>query len=412
MTPVRFPGWIVVGAAFSVLFLAYGLQFSYGLFVTGMADELGLSRAETALPYSVYVFGYMLLSLVTGPATDRHGPRVVITVGAVLLGLGWGLSALVSAGWQLYLTLGAVAAVGMSVTWVPCNGTVARWFVRRRGAAAGIASSGTSFGNFLVPPLAAMMIAAWGWRTALCALAAGCAVAMALAARFMFRDPESLGFAPDGDATPLTPVLVGGLTLQEAVRTEAFVLLTLIYVLTWLAVFVPFVHAVPLAEDLGFSKVEGASILSAIGIGGVFGRISAGFLLDRYGARATLVTIFALQIASFCGFVGASTLALLWLAAALFGFAYGGGVTSLAPLCSTLFGRAHVAAIVGTLFAITALPSALGPWLAGWLYDLTGGYRLVMLLSAAANVLALLLSLRLATAMRALPAAPVVHPAP
>lgn len=403
VTPQRFPGWQVVGGAFSVLFLAYGLQFSYGLFVTGMARDLGLTRAETALPFSVYVFVYMLLSLATGPATDRHGPRLVITVGAALLGLGWGVSALVTAGWQLYVTLGAIAALGMSVSWVPCNATVARWFVRRRGMAAGIASSGTSVGNFLVPLLAAAMISAWGWRTALAVLAAGCAVAMMIAATFMHRDPESMGYAPDGDAVPDALPAVGGMTLQEASRTEAFMLVAAIYVLTWLAVFVPFVHAVAMAEDLGFDKVQGASVLGAIGIGGVLGRISAGALLDRQGPLTTLLAIFALQTLSFLAFVGATTLPFLWLAAGLFGFAYGGGVTTLAPLCSTLFGRAHVAAIVGTLFAITALPSALGPWLAGWLFDLSGSYRSVMLLSAGVNALALVLSLLLGRAMRQLP---------
>lgn len=403
MNPPRFAGWTVVAAAFSILFLAYGLQFSYGLFVTPMAAELGLSRAETSLPYSVYVFGYMTLSLVTGPATDRHGPRIVIALGAALLALGWGLSALVTAGWQLYVTLGAIAALGMSVTWVPCNATVARWFVRRRGTAVGLASSGTSVGNFCVPPLAALMIAEWGWRTALAVLAVVCAGLMMVAARHMRRDPESVGMQPDGAPTPPVATPVSGMSLTRAVRTEAFVLLTTVYVLTWLAVFVPFVHAVPMAEELGFSKVEGASVLSAIGIGGVIGRLGAGLLLDRAGSMVTLALIFALQVASFIAFVGATTLPLLWLAAAAFGLAYGGGVTVLAPICSLCFGRAHVAAIVGTLFALTALPSALGPWLAGWLYDVTGGYRTVLLLSAAANVLALLLSLLLGRAMRALP---------
>lgn len=404
MIAPRFDGWRVVAAAFAVLFLAYGLQFSYGLFVTPMAAELGLSRADTALPYSVYVFGYMLLSLVTGPATDRHGPRIVIAIGAGLLGLGWGLCAFVAAGWQMYVTLGAIAALGMSVTWVPCNATVARWFLRRRGTAVGLASAGTSAGNFCVPPLAALLIGEFGWRTALLALSVGCAGLMLVAAHFMRRDPESVGQQPDGDPRPPVAAAAVGLTLKQALRTEAFVLLTTMYVLTWLAVFVPFVHGVAMAEDLGFSKLEGASVLSAIGIGGVVGRLGAGLLLDRAGAETTLLAIFGLQVASFLAFVAASTLPLLWLAAALFGLAYGGGVTVLAPICSQIFGRAHVAAIVGTLFALTALPSALGPWLAGWLFDVTGGYRAMLWLAVATNVVALLLSLLLGRAVQALAA--------
>ncbi len=405
MSPTHFAGWRIVAAAFAVLFFAYGLQFSYGLFVTPMAAELGLTRAETALPYSVYVFGYMLLSLVTGPATDRHGPRAVIAIGAALLGVGWGLCAFVGAGWQMYLTLGAVAALGMSVTWVPCNATVARWFVRRRGTAVGLASAGTSAGNFCVPPLVAVGIAAYGWRPALVLLSAACACLMAFAARYMRRDPESSGLLPDGGPLPAPDVAGSGLTLREALRTRTFLLLTAIYVLTWLPVFVPFVHGVALTEDLGFSKLEGAGVLGAIGFGGVLGRLGAGALLDHSGVRTTLSAIFGLQIASFLGFIAAGTLPSLRLAAACFGLAYGGGVTVLAPVCSQFFGRAHVATIVGTLFAVTGLPCALGPWIAGWLFDLTGSYRIPLLLGAASNALALLASLLLAPAKRPLPAA-------
>ncbi len=391
-----FAGWYVAAGAFAVLFLAYGLQFSYGLFATGMAQELGWSRAETSLPYALYVLCYMLLSVYTGRATDRLGPRVVITLGAALLGLGWGASALVGERWQLVATLGVVAALGMSVTWVPCNATVARWFVRRRGLAVGLASSGTSVGNFLVPPIAAALIEAFGWRVALAVLAGSCAALMMLAAGWMRRDPESCGLAPDGDPLPATPAAPAGLTLAEAAHGPSFRLLTAIYMLTWLAVFIPFVHGVALAEDLGFTKTEAASVLSAIGLGGVLGRLLSGALLDRLGHFRTLYVIFALQAGSFVLFASAGALAALWLAAALFGYAYGGGVTALAPLCSTLFGRAHVGAIVGAIFALTALPSALGPWLAGWLHDATGGYGPALWFGAGLNLAALLLTVPLA----------------
>jgi len=158
----------------------------------------------------------------------------------------------------------------------------------------------------------------------------------------------------------------------------------------------PFVHAVAMAEDMGYSKSAAASVLSAIGIGGVLGRLSSGALLDHLGHFPTLAAIFALQVGSFVLFAGATTLPLLWLAAALFGFAYGGGVTALAPLCSSLYGRAHVASIVGAIFAITAVPSAAGPWLAGWLYDVTGGYGPALWFAAGLNVIALVLTLALA----------------
>lgn len=394
LPPARvFYGWVVIAAAFSVLFLSYGLQFSYGVFVTGMASELGWSRADTALPYCLYVFGYSVMSAVTGRATDRYGPRAVITTGAVLLGAGWGLSALVTARWQINLTLGVLAALGMSVAWVPCNATVARWFTRRRGFAVALASSGTSFGNFLVPALAAMAVAAAGWRVTLGSLALLSAVLMLVAARYMVRDPETLRLWPDGDATPPSAAaLAYGSTVREVIWTEPFLMLIAIYLLTWLAVFVPFVHAAAYAEDLGLNKVAAASVISAIGIGGVCGRLMCGLASDRLGHLPTLVAIFALQGAAFLAFAAADGLYLLWAAAVLFGCGYGGGVTVLAPLCADLFGRAHVASVVGAIFAIAASPAAVGPWVAGWIYDSTGSYAAAFEWSAALNVVAMLLA--------------------
>jgi MFS family permease len=388
-----FRGWLVVAAAFSVLFLSYGIQFSYGVFVSGMAADLGWSRAQTALPYSIYVFAYSALSAATGRATDRFGPRPVIATGAVLLGSGWGASALVEQPWQLNLTLGVIAAFGMSVVWVPCNATVSRWFTRRRGTAVAIASSGGSLGNLIVPTLAAALVTWWGWRVTLAAIALFSAAFMLLAARYMIRDPESVGLCPDGEQPELSKVAASpGQRLDEVCWTVPFLLLVAIYFLTWVPVFVPFVHVAAYAEDLGLSKLAAGSVISAIGIGGVVGRLFSGAVSDHVGRLPSLVGIFALQAIAFVAFAAAHGIGLLWLAAVTFGFSYGGGVTLLPPLCGDLFGRAHVAAIVGVIFALAGSPAAIGPYVAGWLFDLTGRYGAAFLCSAALNVGALALT--------------------
>lgn len=404
--PGLFYGWVVVGAAFAVLFLAYGLQFSYGVFVMGLADELGWSRADTVLPYSLYVFVYSALSAATGRATDRWGPRQVITLGALLLGLGWGASALVHQPWQLCLTLGVVAALGMSVAWVPCNATVARWFTRRRGAAVAVASTGGSLGNLLVPPLAGWLMATWGWRPTLGGIATFAALAMLLAARYMVRDPETLGLNPDGDAPgesgpEATPALVTTPAPPGRLHRDAsFLLVVATYFCTWLVIFVPFVHLPSYAGDLGLGAAAGASLLGVIGLGGVVGRLSAGVVSDYVGRFPALFATFALQAASFVGFALADGLAGLWLAALAFGFSYGGGVTLLPPLCGDLFGRARVASVVGTVFAVAGAPAAFGPWVTGLLYDNTGGYAGAFLGAAALNALSFALTVVLATVTR------------
>jgi MFS family permease len=388
-----FRGWQVVAAALSVLFLSYGLQFSYGVFVSGMAAELGWSRAKTALPYSIYVFAYSALSAATGRATDHFGPRPVIATGAVLLGIGWGTSALVEQPWQLNLTLGVIAALGMSVAFVPCNATVSRWFTRRRGTAVAIASSGGSLGNLIVPTLAAALVTWWGWRMTLAAIALFSAAMMLLAARYMVRDPESVGLWPDGERpVPSAVVASPGQSLDEVCWTAPFLLLIAIYFLTWVPVFVPFVHAAAYAEDLGLSKLAAGSVISAIGIGGVVGRLSSGVVSDRIGRLPSLLGIFALQAIAFVAFAAAQGIAVLWFAAMTFGFSYGGGVTLLPALCGDLFGRAHVAAIVGMIFAVAGSPAAIGPYVAGWLFDVTGRYGAAFLCSAALNTGALALT--------------------
>lgn len=396
-----FRGWFVVAAAFAVLFFAYGLQFSYGVFVSGMAGDLGWSRAQTALPYSIYVFAYSALSAITGQATDRYGPRVVVSCGAVLLALGWGTSALVREPWQLSITLGVVAALGMSVAWVPCNATVARWFTRRRGTAVAVASTGASFGNFIVPPLAALLITLYGWRVSLAGVAVVSAVAMLISAHFLLRDPEALGLWPDGDAqAPPAAVLTGGSTVRELLWTGPFLLVIAIYFMTWLVVFVPFLHIAAYAEDLGLPAVSAASVLSAIGIGGMAGRLSSGVVSDAIGRCPTLLVICAMQAVSFVLFAYAGGLGALWVAALVFGISYGGGVAVLPPLCGDLFGRAHVASVVGAIFAIAGSPAAVGPYLAGWLFDTSGSYVTAFLIAAALNAVAFALTLVLARRLR------------
>lgn len=397
-----FYGWIVVASAFVVLFLAYGLQFCYGVFVTGMVADLGWDRATAALPYSVYVFAYTALSAATGKATDRFGPRQVITLGAVLLGVGWGASAFITTPGELTLTLGVVAALGMSVAWVPCNGTVARWFTRRRGAAVAIASSGASLGNFLLPPLAALLMASWGWRDALLALAVTSAVVMLAAARFMVRDPETLSLHPDGDAaaTPASGPIGAGLSVREIKSTLPFQLVIGMYLFTWLVIFVPFVHLPAFAADLGFGATAGASLLSAIGLGGIAGRLSAGFVSDRFGRMPALYATCALQVIAFTAFAQSTTLGLLWFGAIAFGLSYGSGVALLPALCGDLFGRAHVASVVGVIFAIAGAPAAIGPYAVGWLYDTGGGYTGAFLTAAALNVVALGLAIALGVQQR------------
>ena len=390
----RFYGWRVVTAAFIVLFVAYGLQFSFGVFVTQIRDDTGWSRSQILLPYALYVALYSGLSSVSGWATDRWGPRRVVAIGAVILGLGWAGFGAAQSLWQVYLSLGVVAAIGMSATWVPCNATVVRWFVRRRGLAVGVASSGGSMGNLIVPPVAAALVGLIGWRSTLPLLGLVGAVAMLACSRFMIRDPELIGLHPDGDPHPplATATSLGdedSFTAAEARRTSTFWCVFGLFALTWMAVFVPFAHIVAFAEDLGYESVAASLLLSAIGLGGVTGRLGAGPLSDRVGRRPTLAFMLGLQVAAFAGFAASQGLWLLYPSAIVFGAAYGGSTTLFPALIGDQFGRRSAGAIVGQIFAGAGALAAIGPYVAAALYDATGSYRTAFLLSGACNIVSL-----------------------
>ncbi|HUN58388.1 MAG TPA: MFS transporter [Candidatus Binataceae bacterium] len=402
-TPRFFYGWVVVICAFTILCVAYGIQFSFGVFMPFISADTGWNRASLSLPFSLYVFVYSALGMVSGRLTDRFGPRIVLISGGCLLGAGLMLVSRSYLLWQLYLALGLIAAAGMSAAYVPCNATVVRWFMRKRGLALSIASSGASFGTFIFPPITTGLIAVYGWRGAYLILGLLVISAVGACAAFIVRDPENMGLLPDGgspsdpqsDEASIKFSAADNWTLHEAKRTTTFWLLNIIFTLTWLVAFMPMVHIVPFAVDLGISHFRAAMSISVIGFAGFAGRLSIGAISDRIGRVPALGGCLMLQALAFTGFTFSTGLALLYPAAALFGFSYG-GVTALFPaLIGDFFGRIAVGAIVGFIFAVAGSPAAFGPLIAGYIYDLRHSYSLAFELSAALNLIAFALVFRL-----------------
>lgn len=389
----------MVACAFLVLCVAYGIQFSFGVFMPYISSDTGWDRASLSLPYSFYVFVYSALGVLTGRLTDRLGPRIVLIIGGSLLGCGVMMMSQVHALWHLYIVLGVVAASGMSAAYVPCNATVVRWFRARRGLALSIASSGAAFGTFTFPPLATALIMAHGWRAAYVILGLLAIAVIVACAMFIVRDPEKIGLYPDGkrplELPPGHPdaevAFAQDWTFDEARRTRAFWLMAAIFTLTWLVVFMPMVHIVAFAVDLGISPFNAAMTISAIGFAGFTGRLSAGPISDRIGRVPMLGMCLLFQALAFCGFTLSTGPRLLYPAAAVFGYSYG-GITALFPaLVGDFFGPVAVGSIVGFIFALAGSPAAFGPLIAGYIYNATKSYSAAFELSAAVNLLALML---------------------
>jgi MFS transporter, OFA family, oxalate/formate antiporter len=390
--PRFFHGWIVVMGAFLILFMAYGTQYAFGVFFAALIDEFGWSRASLSGVFSLYAFTYAAFALVSGRLTDRWGPRAVIAAGGVLLGLGLIAMSRVTALWQPYVCYGLVAALGMSTAYVPCNATVAKWFTRRRGLAIGLASAGGSLGTFALPPVAHVVVSRLGWRWAYVAFGVAVLLALNALAVLMRRDPESIGLGPDGDARPRgATARPEGWTPGRAMRTRAFWLLFAVFSATWIPVFVPLVHLVPMARGLGVPPLLAATLVSALGGAALVGRLLMGSASDRIGRRAALAVALALQVAAFVGFAVARDLPALYAASLVFGFSYGAGSTLFPAAVADYFGREQAASLAGLLFALAGSMAAWGPLAAGFIYDRAGSYQLAWWLSAGFNALALLL---------------------
>ena len=211
----------------------------------------------------------------------------------------------------------------------------------------------------------------------------------------MRGDPESVGLAPDGDRAPRAPARAGpppgDWTIRRALRSRAFWILYGVFAATWIPVFIPLVHLVPMARGLGIPPLLAATLVSTVGASALVGRLVMGGTSDHIGRRGALAITLALQAGAFVGFAQAHDLAALYASSLVFGFSYGAASTLFPAAVADAFGREQAGSLAGLLFALAGSLAALGPLAAGFIYDRAGDYRLAWWLSAACNAVALLL---------------------
>jgi len=392
--PRRFYGYVVVVAAFLIMVLMWGVLFTFGIFFKPMLTDLGWTRAVTSGAFAVFWIIQGLLAIVMGRVNDRLGPRIVISVCGFILGLGYLLMSQTSALWQLYLFYGVIIGTGMSGAFVPLTSTVARWFVKRRGAMTGIVVAGSGAGGLIAPPLANWLISIYDWRISYIILGGIALVAVILVAQFLRRDPAQMGQMPYGESKEETGLKGGtkAFSLREAASVRQFWLAFSMLFCLGFAMFTILVHIAPHATDLGFSAATAANILAAAGGGSVIGRLLLGGVADRIGNRQVFILGFVLMAAALFWLVPATETWMLYLFAIIFGFASGGCIMSESPLVAELFGLRSHGLILGVTSFGYCIGAAAGPFLAGYIFDVTGSYSVAFLVCAAASVLGLILS--------------------
>lgn len=367
-------GWVVVGAAFTLMFVGFAAAYAFAAFFSAFQSEFGAARADVALVFSVAAFLWFLLGAPGGMLADRLGPRLVAFAGVACLTAALWLASRAQSVWMLYATYSIGVGLGVGLVYVPSVAAVQPWFKANRGFASGIAVAGIGAGNIAGPLLAAWWIGLFGWRGAYAALALFVLVLGAVAAALIRQHG---GVSQNN--------LQSGSGLREALRTKPFWLLYLSLVLSCIGLFVPMVHLGPYAQDAGYSQAEGVTLVSLIGLGSLLGRFMVGGLADRLGHERSLAALYA----------GLGAMLVLWwlstawwvlaVFAIVFGMCYGGCVALLPTLSMDLYGPRALSGIIGCLYTGAGVGTLIGPWFAGAAYDALGAYDVPILVGAACS---------------------------
>jgi MFS family permease len=384
---------VVVGGAFTVMFLGFLVAYSFGAFFKALEIEFAAQRAEISFVFSFSIFLMFVVGAFAGPAADRLGPRRVIAAGMVLIGVGLTAASQAQALWHLYLLYGLTIGLGVGLSYVPAVGTVQRWFLRRRGLASGIAVSGIGAGTLIGPFAATWLIGLMDWRGAYVALAAVCVVVGLIGALLIEHSPERRGLAPDGDAAaPVThdsgPVIVSGSDLKAALKSKPFILYAAATFLTSLGLFTPLVHLPNYARDHGLGDEAGVILLGLFGVGSLAGRFLLGAIADRFGRRPTLAATFAIMGAMCLLWWASTQVWSLGIFAVVFGTCYGGFVALSPSLMMDYFGGKNVSGIIGILYSAAGIGALAGPTLSGLAFDLLHSYTIPIVAAAGFNLLA------------------------
>lgn len=383
-------GWTVVMAAFTVLFALTGSTYSFSAFFADLQEYFQASRGAVSQIFAIVLCVFHLVGALSGPLADRWGPRGLSLFGAAAVGAGFVFASLSTVMWELYLSFGLIG-IGIGFAYVPSIAAVQRWFIRQRGFASGIAVSGIGIGTLIMPLAATQFITWFGWRGAFVILGLLAVFLGGIAAMFVYGPPERYGMLPDGGTSDDSDSVAKpneGATLAEALRSRTFWLLYVAIFLVAAAQFIPFVHLVVYAEDLGISHGMAVFIFGMVGIGSTFGRLVLGRFADQFGRRRSLAGMYLGVMMTLIWWLGATSTWHLVIFALAFGTCYGGLVALTPAVIVDYFGSRNASGIIGVLYLALAMATLIGPRLAGDAYDFFHNYNLPISLSAAASFLA------------------------
>ena len=340
--------------------------------------EFGAGRAEASLPYTATMIGFALGNVFVGRAVDRVGYWLPALIASVVLAAGFALAATATSIVQFTLVQ-AVIGVGSSVIFGPLMADISHWFARNRGIAVSIAAAGNYIAGTLWPVVMPYMMAHGGWRFVYLASGVICLVTMVPLALMLRRQRPSWEEHVTNLAWPAQSISLSPGALQA--------LLVVAGLGCCVAMSMPQVHIVAYCVDLGYGVARGGEMLSIMLAAGVVSRLASGYLADRIGGLRTLLVGSTLQCLALFLYIPFDGLASLYVVSLVFGLSQGGIVPSYAIIVREYMPAAEAGQRIGIVILATIAGMALGGWMSGWIYDLTGSYAAAFLNGIAWNLL-------------------------
>jgi MFS family permease len=388
--------WLMLGGAFAAFTISAAVMHSYPVYLVAYIEEFGWSRAETSIAYSVSQLVGGASSPLVGFLVDRLGPRRLLLLGGGILVLSLAASAYVATLWQIIVLYGVVMTIGANclglVVFVPL---LSRHFVRRRGMAISIVQSANGIARGVSAPMVQLLISVIGWRsTYLCQAGFMALCILPLAALFRSSDPARATTVresgrPSPGITDQHSIERHGWTVAEAMRTPHFWLLFAVYLFTGLGSFFVSLHQLAFAIDIGFDRLYAAEVLGMGAFLAVPGIIVTGTLSDYLGREVSALLAYGISIV---GVILALLITspdqhlLLWLHACFFGLTWGARGPAITAKTADLFPGAQLGTILGVITIGSGLGAAIGSSGAGWVFDLSGSYRVAFICSIVSYV--------------------------
>ncbi len=394
-------GWWIVAAVTLLLTLGSGITFwTFTVYIPPLEDELGWSRAEISVAFSLGILISGLIGPFVGIWIDSHGGRSSILIGSVLTGACYLLLGTVDSLWQFYLIYGLSAVFRTFMFFIPLQSLLMRWFDRRRGLAMSIATSGFSLGGVIFLPLISLLVDAAGWR------ATHVISGVLLIAIFVPLTFLVLCNGPEGEAANIERPIrdetkpgsqnsnesskpVRNWSLEEALHSRAFWLLSVAFMMFFMGRVSFSVHSVPFFESRDISAGTAAALISYSAVVSLVTRVFFGVLADRArDVRALTVGVSLLQVAAMAIVLAPTSPLVLTSFVLLWGTAAGGGPLLEPLLISRTFGARAFGSLLGALIAVETAGDFIGPILGGLIFDATGSYTTAFIVYIAGFVIA------------------------